>query len=138
MRRSGGVFSGAPISEEELEAIAKVVDGHALGACGVIFYILHVLAQTTESPANVFLDMFDGREWEYRLQLSEYKPRIGLSIIEVSAISLARMRQDQMDPARLLELIAFLSGKDQSLNFRSFPRLERPWLEKLQSVLPEF
>ena len=139
MRRSGGIFSSTAISEKELEAIAKVVHGHALGACRAISYILHVTAQTTdESPAGVFLDMFDGTDWESRLRFLEYKPRIGLSIIETFAISLGRMRRHQAEAARLLELLAFLSGRDQSLNFRIFLRLERPWLKELRPILPDY
>lgn len=138
IRRSGGIFSRAAISEKELEAIAEVVDGHALGACRAIAYILHVLAQTTESPAADFLDMFNGPKWESRLQFLEYKPRIGLSIMETFAVSLERMRRHQSEAARLLDLLAFLSAKDQSLNFRDFLRLERPWLEEMQLLLPDY
>ena len=138
IRRSGGIFSRAAILEKDLEAIAKVVDGHALGACRAIGYILHVLAQTTESPAADFLDMFNGPEWESRLQFLEYKPRIGLSIMETFAVSLERIRRHQSEAARLLDLLAFLSGKEQSLNFRDFLRLERPWLEEMQILLPDY
>ncbi len=138
MRRGGGIFSSAAISEEELEAIAKVVDGHALGACRAMAYILHVLAQTTESPGNVFLDMFNGPKWESRLQFLEYKPRIGLSIMETFTVSLKRLSRYQTEATRLLDLLAFLSNKDQSLNFRTFLRLERPWLKDLQPILPDY
>lgn len=138
IQRSGGIFSRAAMSENELEAIAKVVDGHALGACRAISYILHVLAQITESPAGDFLDMFNGPEWESRLQFLEYKPRIGLSIMETFAVSLGRIHRHQTEAARLLDLLAFLSNKDQSLNFRNFLRFERPWLKDLQPMLPDY
>ena len=141
MRRSEGVFSSVAIyiSEAELEAIAKVVAGHALGACRAISYVLHVLAQTTDiSPASVFLDMFNGPEWESRLQFLTYKPRIGLSIMETFVISLERIREHGTEAARLLELLAFLSDKDQSLNFRIFLHHKRPWLEELQPILPDY
>lgn len=83
IRRIGGIFSNAAMSEEELEAIARVLNEYALGACRAIPCILHVFAQTTtdESPAGVFLDMFNGPQWESRLQFLEYKPRTGLSIM---------------------------------------------------------
>ena len=136
--RSGGIFSSATIPEKELEELAKVVDGHALGACRAISYILHVLAQTAdESPATIFLDIFNGSEWESRLQFLEYKPRIGLSVMETFASSLERIRRHQTEAVRLLELLAFLSGKNKSLNFRKFLGLQRPWLEEFQRLLPD-
>ena len=141
MRRSEGIFSRVAnyISEEELEAIAKVVAGHALGACRAISYVLHVLAQATDdSPAGVFLDMFNGPEWESRLQFLIYKPRIGLSIMETFVISLRRMRGHETETAKLLELLAFLSDRDQSLNFRIFLHHKRSWLKELLSILPDY
>ena len=114
IRRIGGIFSNAAMSEEELEAIARVLNEHVLGARRAISCILHVLAQTTtdESPAGVFLDMFNGPEWESRLQFVECRPRTGLSTIETFALSLERMQRHQTEVVRLLELLAFLSGKD--------------------------
>ena len=139
MRRFGGIFSNLTISEEELEAIAKVVNGHALGACRAISYILHVLAQTADkSPARDFLDMFGGPDWESRLKFLEYKPRIGLSIMETFVISLRRMYRHPIEALRLLELLAFLGDNDQTLNFRNFLRVERPWLQELRPNLPDY
>ena len=139
MRRFGGIFANATISEAELEAIAKVVNGHALGACRAISYILHVLAQTADkSPAQDFLAMFSGPDWESRSKFLEYKPRIGLSIMETFAISLRRMYRHPIEAARLLELLAFLGDKDQTMNFRNFLRLERPWLQELRPILPDY
>ena len=139
MRRSGVHLSSATISEHELEAIAHVVDGHALGACRAISYIIHVLAQTAdESPAAVFLDMFKGPDWKSRSNFLEYKPRIGFSIMETFATSLERLHRHQKEARRLLELLAFLSDKDHTLNFRRFLRLERPWLQDLRCILPDY
>ena len=139
IRRFGGIFSKANISEEEFEAIAQVVNGHALGACRAISYIFHVLAQTADkSPAQDFLAMFSGPDWESRLKFLEYKPRIGLSIMETFVISLARMYRHRIEAARLLELLAFLADKDQTLDFRNFLRLERPWLQELRPILPDY
>ena len=72
IRRIGIIFSNAAISEEVFEEIARVVDGHALRACRAKSYIIRVLAQTTtdESPVGVCLDMFNGPDWESRLQSS--------------------------------------------------------------------
>ena len=139
MRRSGVHISSSTISEDELEAIAKVVDGHALGACRAISYILHVLAQTAdESPARVFLDMFKGSDWESRLNFLGYKPRIGFSIMETFATSLERLHRHQKEARRFLKLLAFLSDKDHTLDFRRFLRLERPWLQGLRYILPDY
>lgn len=104
MRRQRGIYSSVEISEENLEAIGKVVDGHALGACRAILYILHVLAHETESPAAVFLDMFNGPEWASRSKFLEYKATLGLSIMETFVISLNRMYRHQTKAARLLDL----------------------------------
>ena len=139
IRRFGGIFSNANISEEEFEAIAQVVNGHALGACRAISYIFHVLAQTADkSPAKDFLAMFSGPDWESRLKFLEYKPRIGLSIMETFLISLARMYRHPIEAAKLLELLAFLGDKDQTIDFRNFLRLERPWLQELRPILPDY
>ena len=66
LRRSGQRSINARISEHELEAIANVVDGHALGACRAITYIMQSLAQMVESPAAAFLETFQGSKWEDR------------------------------------------------------------------------
>ena len=144
MHRSGGVYPSAEISKENLKAIARVVHGHPLGACRAILYIFHVLAQETksretESSARAFLEMFNGPEWESRLRFLEYKPTtIGLSLKETFAISMERIHRHQIEATRLLELLAFLCGKTQALNFRVFLGLERPWLNELQAILPDY
>lgn len=138
MRKSGGIFASTTLSEGELEAIAQVVSGHALGACRAISYILHVLAQTSDDAAKVFLEIFNGQDWESRLRFLEYKPRIGLSIMETFAISLDRIHRHRLEAGRILELLAFISDKDHKLNFRNFLRSERPWLQELQPILPDY
>ena len=62
LNRSGYKSVNAFISKKDLEAIANVVDGHALGACRAIAYILNALAQTAEEPAAAFLNMFRGSD----------------------------------------------------------------------------
>ena len=47
LRQGGDAMLDTHISEKNLEAIARVVDGHALAACRAISYIIRVLAQTT-------------------------------------------------------------------------------------------
>lgn len=139
MRRSGVHLSSATTSEDELEVIAKVVDGYALGACRAISYILHILTQTAdESPAAVFLNMFKRPDWESRSNFLEYKPKIGFSITETFATSLERLHRHQKEARRFLELFTFLSDKDHTLNFRRFLRLERPWLQELRCTLPAY
>ena len=58
--------------------------------------------------------------------------------METFAISLGRMQRHRTKAARLLGLLAFLSVKDQSLNFRNFLRFKRLWLEELQLILPHY
>lgn len=138
MRKGGGIFASTTLSEGELEAIAKVVSGHALGACRAISYILHVLSQTSDDAAKVFLEIFNGQNWESRLRFLEYKPSIGLSIMKTFLISLDRIRRHRLEVERVLELLAFISDKDHKLNFRNFLRSERPWLQELQPILPDY
>ena len=127
------------ITERELEAIAKIVDGHALAACRAISYIIHVLAQTVKSrPADAFLDIIAGSDWKARLRFLEYKPRFGLSIMETFDLSLQRLRRHRNDAILLLELIAILSSETDSLDFRRFLDIERPWLAIIKEDLPNF
>ena len=126
------------ITEGELEAIAKIVDGHALAACRAISYIIHVLAQDANSrPADAFLDMMDSSNWKARLRFLEYKPRFGQSIMHTFHISLQRLRRRD-DAIPLLEFIAFLSSETDSLDFRQFLDIERPWLAAIKEDLPNY
>ena len=138
LHRSGQRFAHASISEQDLEAIANVIDGHALGACRAIAYILNPLAHTTEKPATAFLDMFCGSDWKARRKFLDYKPRMGLSIMETFQISLQRIRRNNVEALNLLELISFLNGRDPRTNFRVFLGLERPWLDDLRDCLPNY
>lgn len=138
IRKSGHIFRHALTCEGELESIAGMVDGHALGACRAIGYILHVLTQTDDRPAGKFLDMFNGSDWEARSRFLQYRPTIGRSIMETFVISLDRIRQHKEDALRLLNLLGFLNSKDRSLDFRDFLRPRRPWLTELQSKLPDY
>ena len=127
------------ITERELEAIAKIVDGHALAACRAISYIIHVLAQTAKSrPADAFLNIFNGSNWKARLSFLEYKPRFGHSIMKTFDISLQRLRRHRDDAILLLELIAILSSETDSLDFRQFLDIERSWLVTIKDDLPDF
>ena len=127
------------ITESELEAIAKIVDGHALAACRAISYIIHVLAQTAKSrPADAFLDIINGSDWKARLRFLEYKPRFGRSIMETFDTSLQRLRRHRDDAILLLELIAVLSSETDSLDYRQFLDMERPWLAMIKEDLPDF
>lgn len=127
------------ITERELESIAKIVDGHALGACRAISYIIQVLAQTAKSrPVEAFLDMITSRDWKARLRFLRYKPRFGQSIMETYEVSLQRIRKHQDEAILLLELIAFLSSTDDNLDFRQFLDIERPWLTQFEGKLANF
>ena len=127
------------ITERELEAIAKIVDGHALAACRAISYIIHVLAQTAKSrPADAFLDMITGSDWKARLRFLEYKPRFGHSIMQSFDISLQRLRRHRDDAILLLEFIAILSSETDSLDFRQFLDMERPWLAMIKDDFADF
>ncbi|KAI9870960.1 MAG: hypothetical protein M1830_003586 [Pleopsidium flavum] len=139
LHQSGSTFSQATLSEEELESVAKVVDGNALAGCRAISYIVQVLAQTAETrPAQIFLDVFNGSDWKARKQFLHFKPRFGLSIMETFETSLQRLRRHQIAARRLVQLIAFLSSPDHSLDFRKFLSIERPWLLEFRASLPDY
>ncbi|KAL8721377.1 MAG: hypothetical protein Q9225_001924 [Loekoesia sp. 1 TL-2023] len=138
LRRSGSRVTDYVISEVELEAIAQIVSGHALGACRAVSYILNVLSQTSEKPAATFIQAFSGSKWRVRKQFVEYKPRFGLSVMETFNTSLERMQHHKEASMKLLELTAFLSNNSRSLYSRDFFRVERPWLEELRADLPDY
>ncbi|KAI4131528.1 MAG: hypothetical protein LQ338_001162 [Usnochroma carphineum] len=138
LRKSGSRITNHAITEVELEAIATIVSGHALGACRAITYILNVLSQTSDKPATTFIQTFSGSKWEARKRFIEYKPRFGLSIIETFNTSLERMQNHKEAAIKLLELMAFLSNINISLHSRDFFSVERPWLENLKTDLPDY
>ena len=139
LQRGGHGFQNASFSEEELQSIVSIVDGHPLGACRAVFYILDVLAQMTDvSPAGRFLDICNGPDWEARRRFLDYKPRIGRSIMETFEVSLQRVRDRYKSSLELLELLAFISNPECSLDFRKLLGLKRPWLQDLRSVLPDY
>ncbi|KAI4167219.1 MAG: hypothetical protein LQ343_007379 [Gyalolechia ehrenbergii] len=138
LRRTGSRVSDSAITEIQLESIAKIVSGHALGACRAITYILNVLSQTSVKPATTFIQAFSSSNWEARRQFIEYKPRLGLSIMETFTTSLERMQNHKDAAMKLLEVMAFLSDNSKSLHSRDFFAVRRPWLEQLRSDLPDY
>ncbi len=139
LSRSGTTSSLAQVSETDLEAIAKVVDGHALAACRAVSFILNVLSHiVADAPAKEFIAMFQGPDWKARSRFLHHRPRFGLSIMETFILSLDRLRRHQVAVPRFLELLAFISSKDHSLDFRRFLRVERPWMDDLRSSLPDY
>ena len=139
LRRNNVAMADIGTSTSEVEAIARTIDGHALAACRAISYIVNVIAQTPEkSPGIAFLDMMNGPDWQGRSQFLNYKQKMGLSLMETFNVSLQRLPGDQVSTTRFLELLAFLSCKDQSLDYRSFLGMKRPWLQELRPNLPDF
>ncbi|KAL8938800.1 MAG: hypothetical protein Q9216_003700 [Gyalolechia sp. 2 TL-2023] len=138
LQRTGSRVSKQAIADLELESIAKIVSGHALGACRAITYILNVLSQTSDKPAAAFIQSFTGSEWEARRQFLEYRPRLGLSVMETFATSLERIKNHKEAAVKLLELMAFLRNNSGSLQARNFFAVERPWLAKLRIHLPDY
>ncbi|KAM0798684.1 hypothetical protein BDR22DRAFT_823158 [Usnea florida] len=139
LRRNNVTLADIGISASEVEAIARTIDGHALAACRAISYIVNVIAQTPEkSPGVAFLDMMNGPDWQARSQFLHYKQKMGPSLMETFNVSLQRLPGDQVSTIRFLELLAFLSCKDQSLDYRSFLGVKRTWLQELRPDLPDF
>ncbi|KAL8989972.1 MAG: hypothetical protein Q9169_008238 [Polycauliona sp. 2 TL-2023] len=138
LRKTGSRTSAYAITDVDLESIAGIVSGHALGACRAIAYILNVLSQTSDEPATVFIQSFKGSDWEARKSFLEYKPRLGLSIMETYAVSIERMRPAKEPAMKLLEAMAFLSNSNKSLHFREFFAIKRPWLQELRPDLPDY
>ena len=138
LQKSDSRISQNIISEEEFEAVADIVDGHALGACRAVAYILNVLSQTTDTPAADFIDLSRGTDWEARRKFLDYKCRRGMSIIETFTVSIERIRRHEAATTRLLELLAFLSSRDKGLDFRDFLGIKRRWLGELKDDLPDY
>ena len=139
LRRNNVAMADIGTSTSEVEAIARTIDGHALAACRAISYIVNVIAQTPEkSPGIAFLDMMNGPDWQARSQFLNYKQKMGPSLMETFNVSLQRLPGDQVSTTRFLELLAFLSCKDRSLDYRSFLSMKRPWLQELRTNLPDF
>lgn len=138
LERSNSRISQNLISEKELEAVADIVDGHALGACRAVAYILNVLSQTTDTPAAAFIEISRGSDWEARRGFLDYKSRSGMSIMETFTVSLERIRCHGVAATRLLELLAFLSSRDKGLEFREFLGVKRQWLGDLNDLLPDY
>ena len=139
LRRNNVAMADIGTSTSEVEAIARTIDGHALAACRAVSYIVKVLAQTPEkSPGIAFLDMMNGPDWQGRYQFLNYKQKMGPSLMENFNMSLQRLPGYQVPTTRFLELLAFLSRKDQSLDYRSFLGMKRPWLQELRRDLPDF
>lgn len=56
--------------------------------------------------------------------------------METFEVSVQRLRQNRVAACQLMELIAFLSYADDSLDFWKSLSIERPWLEELGVRLP--
>ena len=138
LRRNNFTLADIGISASELEAIAQTIDGHALAACRAISYIVIVMAETpVKSPGIAFLEMMNGPDWQARSRFLNYKQKMGPSLMETFNVSLQRLPGDQVSTIRFLELLAFLSCKDGSLDYRDFLN-ERTWLQELRPDLPDF
>ena len=139
LRRNNVAMADIGTSTSEVEAIARTIDGHALAACRAISYIVNVIAQTPEkSPGIAFLDMMNGPDWQSRSQFLNYKQKMGPSLMQTFNVSLQRLPGDQLSTTRFLELLAFLSCKDRSLDYRSFLGMKRSWLHEVRPDLPDF
>ena len=139
LHRNNVTVSDIDISPSEVEAIARTVHGHALAACRAISYIINVIARTAEEPPiSAFLHMMDGPDWQARSQFLNYKRKMGPSLMETFEMSLHRLPGDQVPTIRFLELLTFLSCKDQSLDCRNFLGMKRPWLQEMSEDLPDY
>ncbi len=139
LRRNDVAVSNFDVSTSEMEAIARTVDGHALAACRAVSYIVNVIARTTEeSPITAFLHMMDGPDWKARSEFLNYKRKMGPSLMETFDMSLQRLSGGKVPTIRFLELLAFLNSKNQSLDYRSFLGMKRPWLREMKADLPDY
>ena len=139
LTRGGLRLYGMDFREEELEELARAVDGHALAASRAIYYVVQVLAQSTlEPPVKAFLKILSGNDWKARSRFLHYKPRFGFSVMETFEVSLQHLRRHKEAATELLELIATLSNADMSLDFRKFLNIRRPWLPRVESKLANF
>jgi hypothetical protein len=131
------------VSDEDLQAVAKVLHGNALAACRAIFYMVQEMDTSAEgSPTKDFIEMIRGPSWQIRKEFFNYKPRFAThSIMECFEVSLQRLRRDQDATQTFLNMIGFLSGSlgntELSLDFNVFLSVERPWLSELADDLSD-
>lgn len=127
------------VEPEKVRALAKVLDGHPVAGLRAVPYISLELSHVHgDAAVDVFLQSFDGDQWEVRNDFLTYRPAIGLSVMQTFEISINRLNPERTAGVhQLLEAIVFLSAPDSDLDFRTFLSIERPWLAGLSADLPD-
>ena len=122
------------IPDDSWTHIARTINGHPLAAWHTVSYIMSRLPSTSsKSPADLFADMFEGRECNLREQFLDYHTRFRPSIQKSFGVSKERLRDDAGMSIMMLELIALISSPDNPVNVGSFLKMKRPWLGKIPS-----
>ena len=123
-------------SEQDLTAVAKVLQGHPLAACSAIYFMTQDLSYRirTPSPMKRFIEIFSSDQWELRKDFLEFKPHSGVSVMESFELSLQRIQEEGSLSSRILQIAAFLTN--DVLDFREFFVISRPWIVGFQDEIP--
>jgi hypothetical protein len=123
-------------SEQDLTAVADILQGHPLAACNAVYFMTQELSYAirTPSPIKRFIEMFSLDQWELRKDFLEFKPHSGVSVMESFELSLQRIQEKQSLSSRILQIAAFLTN--EILDFREFFLISRPWIVEFQDEIP--
>jgi hypothetical protein len=143
MARDKSMLPEQKPSDEQLYAISIAVYGHPLAACRAITYICDKISITAiDSPAEEFLEILQGSDWESRRNFLDFRGRFGRSIMDTFEASLDRMELNNKAYAEwVLTIAAFISPNTvtrEFVDFRPFFQHDRPWLAELREDLPDF
>jgi hypothetical protein len=123
-------------SEQDLTAVAKILQGHPLAACNAVYFMTQDLSYSirTPSPMKRFIEIFSSDQWESRKDFLEFKPHSGVSVMESFELSLQRIQEEGSLSCQILQIAAFLTN--DVLDFREFFIIRRPWILGFQDEIP--
>lgn len=123
-------------SEQDVTAVAKILQGHPLAACNAVYFMTQELSYgiRTPSPMKRFIEIFSSYQWELRNDFLEFKPHSGVSVMESFELSLQRIQEEGSLSSRILQIAAFLTN--DVLDFREFFIISRPWIVEFQDEIP--
>lgn len=127
------------VDRTDVDPIIRYLKGHPLAGCRAASYIASELSHSSGYAAvKEFIWSWEGQDWSARRTFLDYKPRAdSLSIMETFEISVNRLGPAGDSIARgFLDAIAFTCDAD-TINFRSFFSIERPWLQEASPHLPD-
>jgi hypothetical protein len=123
-------------SKQDLTAVAEILQGHPLAACNAVYFMTQELSYAIKIPSPIkrFIQIFSSDRWELRKDFLEFKPHLGVSVMESFELSLRRIQEEQSLSSRILQIAAFLTN--EVLDFREFFLVNRPWIVEFEDEIP--